>query len=137
MKRELQSAAAARGRRRQPEASRHAILAAALAEFAQQGLAGARMDAIADAAGVNKALLYYYFHSKDDLYGAVLRDFFVRLRSRIAKALESDSPAGVKILRYARAHFDSVAESPYYARLFQGEMMSAGRGGSPHFSHII
>ena len=54
-----------RGSRRQPEASRNAILQAALAEFAQEGLAGARVDAIAEAAGVNKALLYYYFRDKE------------------------------------------------------------------------
>ena len=70
---------ARRGTRRQPEASRDAILQAALAEFAQEGLAGARMDAIADSAGVNKALLYYYFHDKESLYGAVLDRFFCPL----------------------------------------------------------
>src|ERR1035441_474179 len=58
-----------RGTRRQPEASRSAILQAALGEFAQEGIAGARMDAIAAAAGVNKALLYYYFRDKEALYG--------------------------------------------------------------------
>ena len=63
-----------RGSRRRPEASRRAILQAALIEFAQEGIAGARMDAIAAAAGVNKALLYYYFRDKEALYGAVLDD---------------------------------------------------------------
>ena len=126
-----------RGSRRDSDASRGAILRAALAEFAGQGLAGARMEAIASAAGVNKALLYYYFRSKDALYGAVLDEFFVRLRTRINEALDSQSRPGERLLRYARAHFDSVAESPYYARLFQGEMMSAGRGGSPHLSRIV
>jgi TetR/AcrR family transcriptional regulator len=95
------------------------------------------MDAIAGAAGVNKALLYYYFRSKDGLYGAVLDEFFVRLLTRIGEALDSHNQPGERILRYARAHFDSVAESPYYARLFQGEMMSAGRGGSPHLARIV
>jgi len=126
-----------RGSRRDPDASRRAIFTAALAEFAEQGLAGARMEAIADAAGVNKALLYYYFRSKDALYGAVLDEFFVHLRARIAEALDSHSRPGQKILHYAQAHFDSVAESPYYARLFLGEMMSAGRNGSPHISRIV
>jgi TetR/AcrR family transcriptional regulator len=126
-----------RGSRRQPEASRAAILKAALAEFAQQGLAGARMDAIASAAEVNKALLYYYFGSKDGLYTAVLDDFFQRLRERIHRALDTSAPLGERILLYARAHFDSVAESPYYARLFQGEMMNASREASPHLSHIV
>ena len=47
--------------------SREAILLAAERIFAESGLAGARTDAIAAAAGVNKALLYYYFKSKSDL----------------------------------------------------------------------
>jgi TetR/AcrR family transcriptional regulator len=126
-----------RGSRRQPEASRSTILAAALAEFAAQGLAGARMDAIAVAAGVNKALLYYYFRSKDELYSAVLEEFFRRLQARISHALDSDASPSERILLYARAHFDSVSESLHYARLFQREMMSAGREGSPRFSHIV
>ena len=74
-----------RGTRRQPEASRRAILQAALVAFAQEGIAGARMDAIAAAAGVNKALLYYYFRDKEALYGAVLDDFFVRLLGRVTQ----------------------------------------------------
>ena len=125
-----------RGTRRQPEASRDAILQAALAEFAQEGLAGARMDAIAASAGVNKALLYYYFHDKESLYGAVLDRFFIRLSERVMTELDSVAPLGERILRYTCAHFDCVAESRHYARLFQGELMSAGRGGSPHLIRI-
>src|SRR5208283_2417981 len=125
-----------RGTRHQPEASRDSILKAALAEFAQQGLAGARVDAIAASAGVNKALLYYYFHDKESLYGAVLDRFFIRLTERVMSELDSDAPLGERILRYTCAHFDCVAESPHYARLFQGEVMSAGRGGSPHLTRI-
>ncbi len=128
--------ASRRGTRRQPEASRDAILRAALAEFAQEGLAGARMDAIAASAGVNKALLYYYFHDKDSLYGAVLDRFFIRLSERVMSELDSAAPLGERLLRYTCAHFDCVAESPHYARLFQGELMSAGRGGSSHVIRI-
>jgi len=126
-----------RGTRRQPEASRDAILQAALAEFAQEGLAGARMDAIAAAAGVNKALLYYYFHDKESLYGALLDDLFRRLKKRVVRALDAPGSAGERLLSYVRAHFDTVAESLHYARLFQGELMSAGRGGSPHLTRIV
>src|SRR5271165_2104855 len=124
-----------RGTRRQPEASRDAILKAALAEFAQEGLAGARVDAIAASAGVNKALLYYYFHDKESLYGAVLDRFFIRLSERVMNELDGAAPLGERLLRYTCAHFDCVAESPHYARLFQGELMSAGRGGSPPDSY--
>ena len=125
-----------RGSRRQPEASRDSILQAALGEFAQEGLAGARVDAIAASAGVNKALLYYYFHDKESLYGAVLDRFFVQLTERIMHELDADAPFGERLLRYTRAHFDCVAESPHYAKLFQGELMSAGRVGSPHLTRI-
>ena len=48
------------------------LLAAALKEFAENGLAGARVDRIVRAAGVNKQAVYYYFQDKDDLYRAVL-----------------------------------------------------------------
>src|SRR5271165_3693735 len=124
------------GTRHQPEASRDAILKAALAEFAQEGLAGARVDAIAASAGVNKALLYYYFHDKESLYGAVLDRFFIHLTERVMNELDGAAPLGERLLRYTCAHFDCVAESPHYARLFQGELMSAGRGGSPHLTRI-
>ena len=71
------------GTRNQPQASRDAILKAAAIEFAIEGLTGARMDAIAKAARVNKALLYYYFHDKDALYGAVLDQFIQPLFERL------------------------------------------------------
>src|ERR1039458_8186520 len=131
------SSATRRGTRRQPEASRGAILQAALVEFAQEGIAGARMDAIAAAARVNKALLYYYFRDKEALYDAVLDDFFVRLLSRVTQALDAAGPAGERLLTYARAHFDCIAESLHYARLFQGELMSAGRGKSSHLTRVV
>jgi TetR/AcrR family transcriptional regulator len=125
------------GTRRQPEASRTAILQAALVEFAQEGIAGARMDAIAAAAGVNKALLYYYFRDKEGLYGAVLDDFFVRLLGRVTQAFDGAGPAGSRLLNYARAHFDCIAESFHYARLFQGELLSAGRRKPSHLTRVV
>ncbi len=126
-----------RGSRRQPEASRRAILQAALVEFARKGLAGARMDAIADAAGVNKALLYYYFRDKDALYGAVLDRFFEQLVARVVAVCDRPGTAGERYLAYARTHFDAIAESPYYAHIFMAELMSASRGGSPQFDRIV
>jgi TetR/AcrR family transcriptional regulator len=126
-----------RGSRGQPEASRNAILQAALIEFAREGLAGARMDAIAEAAGVNKALLYYYFGDKETLYGAILDSFFDPLVERIWAVCDRPGSAGKRFLSYARTHFDSIAESPYYAHIFMSELMSAGRGGSPHLDRIF
>jgi AcrR family transcriptional regulator len=136
MKRSTPIASALPSRGRNSEASRSTILAAALAEFAGHGLAGARMDSIAATAGVNKALLYYYFRSKDELYEAVLNQFFQRLQERIAVALDSGATAGERILLYARAHFDSVSESRHYARLIHNEM-SAGGADSPQLERIV
>jgi len=58
---------------RDPDRTRGRILAAAIAEFAAKGLAGARVDAIALRAGSNKRMLYHYFGDKEGLFRAVLR----------------------------------------------------------------
>jgi len=57
---------------RDAERTQQAIIAAAEEEFAAKGLAGARVDTIAEQSGVNKRMLYYYFGSKENLYVAVL-----------------------------------------------------------------
>jgi len=115
------------GSRRQPEESRAAILRAAVREFSREGVAGARTDAIARAAGVNKALLYYYFEDKDAIYEAVLDQVFGGLTVVVQEALSRDLPPRQKILAYARAHFDYIASHPLYPHIVQGEMMSARR----------
>lgn len=125
------------GPRGNPEATRASILEAALHEFATEGLAGARTDAIARAAGVNKALLYYYYQDKEALYGAVLNGVFSKLAATIGEVLERDLPPREKILAAAGAHFDFVARSPVYPRLVQREMMRAGRKGSPHIRRLV
>src|SRR5690606_22271520 len=65
---------------RDPEATRDAILSAATDEFAQHGLAGARVDRIAERAGINKRMLYYYFGQKEGLFLAVLEGAYQRIR---------------------------------------------------------
>src|SRR5579871_4102244 len=124
------------GTRGRPVESRAAILRAAVREFSDQGLSGARTDAIARAAGVNKALLYYYFKDKETLFRAVLDDVFSRLLASVCAALDRPLPPREKILAYARAHFDFVASSALYPKLVQWEMMRAAGGRSPHIRHI-
>jgi len=67
-------------RSRDADRSQLAILVAARGEFAQHGLGGARMDRIAERAGLNKRLIYYYFTSKDDLFLAVLERTYGDIR---------------------------------------------------------
>src|SRR6202140_5845053 len=119
------------GTRGQPEESRAAVLKAAVAEFAQHGIGGARTDAIARAAQVNKALLYYYFEDKDALYEAVLDHVFSGLRARVMPVLESKLPPRQKMLEYLGAYFDYIAANPRFPRVVQAEWMRSGTGSAP------
>ncbi len=125
------------GTRGRPEESRAAILQAAAHEFAQHGIAGARTDAIAREARVNKALLYYYFKDKETLYGAVLDNAFSGLKDTVLRALDGDQPPRDKILAYVGAYFDFIASNQLYPRLMQREMMRAREGQSQHIDKVI
>jgi TetR/AcrR family transcriptional regulator len=125
------------GSRGKPEESRAAILEAAAHEFAAHGVAGARTDAIAREARVNKALLYYYFKDKETLYGAVLDDAFSGLKNAVFQVLDSKLPPRAKIMAYAGAYFDFIASNQLYPRLMQREMMRAREGNSPHIEKVI
>jgi TetR/AcrR family transcriptional regulator len=125
------------GSRGQPEESRAAILRAAAQEFAEHGIAGARTDAIARAARVNKALLYYYFKDKETLYGAVLDNAFSGMKTNIFQVLDSDLPPREKIMAYAGAYFDFIASNQIYPKLMQREMMRAREGNSVHISRLV
>ena len=124
------------GTRNQPEQTKAAILQAALTEFANMGLSGARTDAIAKAAGVNKALLYYYFKDKETLYGATLESVFAATAVKLSEVLERPLPPRGKLLAFVGTYFDAVASNPLFPRLVQQEMMRAGTGLSPHLLRI-
>ncbi len=85
---------------RDPEATRKAILIAATAEFAAKGLGGARVDQIAEKAGVNKRMLYYYFGQKDGLFQAVLEATYesIRTEERRLNLSEVDSIEAIRRL---------------------------------------
>src|ERR1700720_1622312 len=99
-----------------------AIVAAALEEFAQLGLAGARIDEIARAAQVNKALLYYYFESKEHLYEGVVEQMFVAMTGALRGALGTTDGPREKLLAFLDANFKVLAAQPAYARLLEQEM---------------
>ena len=118
------------GTRAQPQRSRAAILAAAVREFSEEGIAGARTDAIARTAGVNKALLYYYFKDKEALYQAVLDEVFSGVRTAVQSALSLDLSPRERLTAYLRAHFDYIASNPLYSRIVHAEFLRAGRDPS-------
>jgi TetR/AcrR family transcriptional regulator len=119
--------AARKVRPRNAPGTRAAILDAAERIFAEAGDAGARTDAIAAAAGVNKALLYYYFKSKDGLYRAVLEKHLKEFHHQADEILDAKGSARSTVLRYVEMHFDFMSSRPYYPRLFQ-RMAMAGEG---------
>jgi TetR/AcrR family transcriptional regulator len=125
------------GSRGQPEESRAAILQAAAREFAELGIAGARTDAIAHAAHVNKALLYYYFTDKETLYGAVLDNTFSGMKENVFRVLDSNLPPREKIMAYVGAYFDFIASNQIYPKLMQREMMRAREGRSEQIDRLV
>ncbi|HWP13774.1 MAG TPA: TetR/AcrR family transcriptional regulator [Ramlibacter sp.] len=72
-------------RLRDADRSQATILAAARDEFAEHGLGGARMDRIAERAGLNKRLIYYYFEDKEQLFRAVLEQAYLQIREEERK----------------------------------------------------
>ena len=73
------------GRERNPDRSRERLLAAAVEEFSAKGFAGARVEAIAQRAGLNKQLISHYFGGKDGLYRAVTAERRARLAGELAE----------------------------------------------------
>ena len=104
------------------------ILEAAIREFSEHGLAGARTEQIAIAAGVNKALLYYYFESKDKLYAAALELVSARVRDRSMAVFLREASPGERMLRAALDHFDRILTQREFQSLMQQEMMRLHKG---------
>jgi TetR/AcrR family transcriptional regulator len=107
--------------------TRATILAAAEQAFATAGPAGARIDDIAATAGVNKALLYYYFKSKGGLYEAVLEDHFHEFNRQALAVLATPDDARAVLLRYVSLYFDFISARRRYASLYQQLMTARGR----------
>jgi AcrR family transcriptional regulator len=96
-------------------ATEQRILDAAHAVFLRSGTAGARMQEIADEAGVNKALLHYYFRSKDRLAEAVFQRAAMRLFPAVLRMLASDAELEDKVQRVVEHYLDHLSETPYLA----------------------
>jgi TetR/AcrR family transcriptional regulator len=115
---------------RRADRTRKSILRAAIREFSAHGLAGARTDAIAESAKVNKALLYYYFKSKSGLYAAAIEEVSGTVVERALAALDPGRSAGDRVLRTALNHFDRILTQRDFQSLMQQEMVRMRRGES-------
>jgi TetR/AcrR family transcriptional regulator len=122
---------------RRADLTRKSILRAAIREFSAHGLAGARTDAIAESAKVNKALLYYYFKSKSGLYAAAIDEVSRAVAERAFAALDPKHSAGERLLRTALSHFDRILTQRDFQSLMQQEMVRMRRGESEALPSMV
>jgi TetR/AcrR family transcriptional regulator len=110
--------------------TREKILRAALQEFSAHGLAGARTDAIAESAKVNKALLYYYFENKESLYTAAFEEALRSVLKNTLAVLDTKCTPGEHLLRLALNHFDRILTQHEFQSFMQQEMVRFHHGKS-------
>ena len=114
-------------RMRDAERSQATILAAARDEFAESGLGGARMDRIAERAGLNKRLIYYYFEDKEQLFRAVLEQAYLHIREEERKLnlLALKPPEAVR--RLVEFTWDYYLAHPEFLTLLNSANLHRGR----------
>lgn len=109
-----------------PERTMADILAVATREFADKGLAGARIDEIAEATRTSKRMIYYYFGSKEGLYVAVLEDAYRRIRSIEAELHLEDLAPEDALRRLVGFTYDYQLANPDFIRLVMTENIHRG-----------
>ncbi len=102
--------------------SEQAILTAAEKIFVERGYDGARMQEIADAAGINKAMLHYYFRSKDRLFDAVFESIIGRTLPPLIEGLSTELPLGLKIRKFVKSYLETLSRRPETARFILYEL---------------
>ncbi len=95
------------------EHTENQILTSARDVFIAKGYEGARMQEIADRAGINKALLHYYFRSKENLFDAVFSEVASHLFPAMKQLLESDLGLKEKITFFVKIYLKALNENPY------------------------
>jgi AcrR family transcriptional regulator len=100
-------------KKQKDESTEEKILLAARKVFISKGMAGARMQDIADEAGMNKALLHYYFKNKEQLFENIFRRLTQGFWEQITSIFESDAPLFDKIKSFCSLYIDKVIQNPY------------------------
>jgi TetR/AcrR family transcriptional regulator len=98
------------------------ILEAAKQVFMENGLDGARMQDIADKAGINKALLHYYFRSKDKLFERIFMEEATKFMPKVSTIMLSEMPLFEKIEKFMSEYIDTLAQNPLLANFILNEI---------------
>jgi len=110
-----------------PERTKANILEVAEAEFGEKGLAGARIDDIAELTKTSKRMIYYYFGSKERLYLAVLEESYKRVRDIEAELHLQDLEPEPALRRLVAFTFDHHMQHENYIRLVMNENINRGQ----------
>jgi TetR/AcrR family transcriptional regulator len=108
------------------DSSRHRIFQAGATEFALHGFAGGSVDRIAKAAGLNKAMIYYHFENKAELYREILREMFTSVEARVRHTAESDATAEDKIRAFVEAIAHEAEARPHFPPIWFREIADGG-----------
>lgn len=100
-------------KKKQDDTTEEKIFAAARKVFIVQGMAGARMQDIANEAGMNKALLHYYFKDKEQLFELVFSKEAEKFFPKINLIFAADIPLFEKIEQFVNQYIDEILENPY------------------------
>lgn len=106
----------------QKQKTEELILEAAKKVFLQKGMHGARMQDIADEAGINKAMLHYYFRSKEKLFEIIFLEMFGKLMPRVQEILGSHRTVVEKLELFVESYLDLLLENPYVPIFIINEM---------------
>ncbi len=112
----------------QPPDRPTALLRAAEEVFCERGFAGGSAGAIAKRAGVNKALIFYHFGTKEGLFDQVVQRYYAAHRQALQGAFERPGELGERMHRLMDAYFDFMADNSRYARLVQHEVAAGDHG---------
>lgn len=114
-------------RQRDAEATQARILAAAKKEFSKNGLAGARIDEIAERAKANKRMIYHYFGNKEDLFRIVLEETYLDIRAAEQKLELEHLPAREALEKFVRFTWEYYLKNPEFITLVNSENLHKAR----------
>jgi TetR/AcrR family transcriptional regulator len=102
------------------------ILEAAEQVFVEKGLSGARMQEIADRAGINKTLLHYYFRTKENIFARILRQVFSTFLQKIDASIPDDAPFPAALRMFIDSFVDYIAGHPKIPMFVMQELSRGG-----------
>lgn len=114
--------------------SKDKIINAAIEVFAQKGKYGTRMEEVAALAGVNKAMVYYYFSTKENLFRAVVEKIqevnFNNIADKIEYAITHFESPKDKLVECIRAHFETLSKNTNYTKILMDSLVN-----NPEYIH--